>query len=214
MVDKKTKLTELTLDYPGLVKIIKPYTFEYLTNDTLTLEDVAKNNHLDVEGFVKETKDSMKKELERNLAEKDTSELVKMIDETYFEDLLDELPVLEIYVQKFIKDKDAADNKEIREKFSHLSELTKKYIDFVEEALHPLVTEVNESKKAIQAEVKQREFLKDELLEALRKLREKTNHYVSVDDDIQFLYHRMNTIEDTLLDMILVEDVIYERAAE
>ncbi len=213
MVDKNTKLTEVLVEYPDLLKIFKPYTFDYLTNDELTVGDVAENNKLDVEGFVKETNELIDVELRRDLSEKNGSELLDIINETYFEDISDEMPVLRLYVEKFISNKDVAGS-EIIETFESLVEQVTGYIDYAKETLHPLVKAVidGQDKNTITGNLTKRDELKRGILELLRKLREKTNHFVSSDGEAetQFLYGRMNTIEDTILDMLLLEDETYK----
>ena len=213
MVDKNTKLTEVLVEYPDLLKIFKPYTFDYLTNDELTVGDVAENNKLDVEGFVKETNELIDVELRRDLSEKNGSELLDIINETYFEDISDEMPVLRLYVEKFISNKDVAGS-EIIETFESLVEQVTGYIDYAKETLHPLVKAVidGQDKNTITGNLTKRDELKRSILELLRKLREKTNHFVPSDGEAetQFLYGRMNTIEDTILDMLLLEDETYK----
>ncbi len=213
MVDKNTKLTEVLVEYPDLLKIFKPYTFDYLTNDELTVGDVAENNTLDVEGFVKETNELIDVELRRDLGEKNGSELLDIINETYFEDIIDEMPVLRLYVERFISNKDVAGS-EIIETFESLVEQVTGYIDYAKETLHPLVKAVidGQDKNTITGNLTKRDELKRSILELLRKLREKTNHFVPSDGEAetQFLYGRMNAIEDTILDMLLLEDETYK----
>ena len=213
MVDKNTKLTEVLVEYPDLLKIFKPYTFDYLTNDELTVGDVAENNTLDVEGFVKETNELIDVELRRDFGEKNGSELLDIINETYFEDIIDEMPVLRLYVEKFISSKDVAGS-EIIETFESLVEQVTGYIDYAKETLHPLVKAVidGQDKNTITGNLTKRDELKRSILELLRKLREKTNHFVPSDGEAetQFLYGRMNAIEDTILDMLLLEDETYK----
>lgn len=213
MVDKNTKLTEVLVEYPDLLKIFKPYTFDYLTNDELTVGDVAENNTLDVEGFVKETNELIDVELRRDLGEKNGSELLDIINETYFEDIIDEMPVLRLYVEKFISSKDVAGS-EIIETFESFVEQVTGYIDYAKETLHPLVKAVidGQDKNTITGNLTKRDELKRSILELLRKLREKTNHFVPSDGEAetQFLYGRMNAIEDTILDMLLLEDETYK----
>ena len=213
MVDKNTKLTEVLVEYPDLLKIFKPYTFDYLTNDELTVGDVAENNTLDVEGFVKETNELIDVELRRDFGEKNGSELLDIINETYFEDIIDEMPVLRLYVERFISNKDVAGS-EIIETFESLVEQVTGYIDYAKETLHPLVKAVidGQDKNTITGNLTKRDELKRSILELLRKLREKTNHFVPSDGEAetQFLYGRMNAIEDTILDMLLLEDETYK----
>lgn len=213
MVDKNTKLTEVLVEYPDLLKIFKPYTFDYLTNDELTVGDVAENNTLDVEGFVKETNELIDVELRRDLGEKNGSELLDIINETYFEDIIDEMPVLRLYVERFISNKDVAGS-EIIETFESLVEQVTGYIDYAKETLHPLVKAVidGQDKNTITGNLTKRDELKRSILELLRKLREKSNHFVPSDGEAetQFLYGRMNAIEDTILDMLLLEDETYK----
>ena len=213
MVDKNTKLTEVLVEYPDLLKIFKPYTFDYLTNDELTVGDVAENNKLDVEGFVKETNELIDVELRRDFGEKNGRELLDIINETYFEDIIDEMPVLRLYVEKFISSKDVAGS-EIIETFESLVEQVTGYIDYAKETLHPLVKAVidGQDKNTITGNLTKRDELKRSILELLRKLREKTNHFVPSDGEAetQFLYGRMNAIEDTILDMLLLEDETYK----
>ena len=213
MVDKNTKLTEVLVEYPDLLKIFKPYTFDYLTNDELTVGDVAENNKLDVEGFVKETNELIDVELRRDYGDKNGSELLDIINETYFEDIIDEMPVLRLYVEKFISSKDVAGS-EIIETFESLVEQVTGYIDYAKETLHPLVKAVidGQDKNTITGNLTKRDELKRSILELLRKLREKTNHFVPSDGEAetQFLYGRMNAIEDTILDMLLLEDETYK----
>lgn len=213
MVDKNTKLTEVLVEYPDLLKIFKPYTFDYLTNDELTVGDVAENNTLDVEGFVKDTNELIDVELRRDFGEKNGSELLGIINETYFEDIIDEMPVLRLYVEKFISSKDVAGS-EIIETFESLVEQMTGYIDYAKETLHPLVKAVidGQDKNTITGNLTKRDELKRSILELLRKLREKTNHFVPSDGEAetQFLYGRMNAIEDTILDMLLLEDETYK----
>lgn len=213
MVDKNTKLTEVLVEYPDLLKIFKPYTFDYLTNDELTVGDVAENNTLDVEGFVKETNELIDVELRRDLGEKNGSEVLDIINETYFEDIIDEMPVLRLYVERFISNKDVAGS-EIIETFESLVEQVTGYIDYAKETLHPLVKAVidGQDKNTITGNLTKRDELKRSILELLRKLREKTNHFVPSDGEAetQFLYGRMNAIEDTILDMLLLEDETYK----
>lgn len=213
MVDKNTKLTEVLVEYPDLLKIFKPYTFDYLTNDELTVGDVAENNTLDVEGFVKETNELIDVELRRDLGEKNGRELLDIINETYFEDIIDEMPVLRLYVERFISNKDVAGS-EIIETFESLVEQVTGYIDYAKETLHPLVKAVidGQDKNTITGNLTKRDELKRSILELLRKLREKTNHFVPSDGEAetQFLYGRMNAIEDTILDMLLLEDETYK----
>lgn len=213
MVDKNTKLTEVLVEYPDLLKIFKPYTFDYLTNDELTVGDVAENNKLDVEGFVKETNELIDVELRRDYGDKNGSELLDIINETYFEDIIDEMPVLRLYVERFISNKDVAGS-EIIETFESLVEQVTGYIDYAKETLHPLVKAVidGQDKNTITGNLTKRDELKRSILELLRKLREKTNHFVPSDGEAetQFLYGRMNAIEDTILDMLLLEDETYK----
>lgn len=213
MVDKNTKLTEVLVEYPDLLKIFKPYTFDYLTNDELTVGDVAENNKLDVEGFVKETNELIDVELRRDFGEKNGRELLDIINETYFEDIIDEMPVLRLYVERFISNKDVAGS-EIIETFESLVEQVTGYIDYAKETLHPLVKAVidGQDKNTITGNLTKRDELKRSILELLRKLREKTNHFVPSDGEAetQFLYGRMNAIEDTILDMLLLEDETYK----
>ena len=213
MVDKNTKLTEVLVEYPDLLKIFKPYTFDYLTNDELTVGDVAENNKLDVEGFVKETNELIDVELRRDFGEKNGRELLDIINETYFEDIIDEMPVLRLYVEKFISSKDVAGS-EIIETFESFVEQVTGYIDYAKETLHPLVKAVidGQDKNTITGNLTKRDELKRSILELLRKLREKTNHFVPSDGEAetQFLYGRMNAIEDTILDMLLLEDETYK----
>lgn len=213
MVDKNTKLTELLVEYPNLLKIFKPYTFDYLTNDKLTVGDVAENNKLDVEGFVKETNELIDVELRRDFEEKNGSELLDIINETYFEDIIDEMPVLRLYVERFISNKDVAGS-EIIETFESLVEQVTGYINYAKETLYPLVKAVidGQDKNTITPNITKRDELKRGILELLRKLREKTNHFVPSDGEAetQFLYGRMNAIEDTILDMLLLEDEAYK----
>lgn len=213
MVDKNTKLTEVLVEYPDLLKIFKPYTFDYLTNDELTVGDVAENNTLDVEGIVKETNELIDVELRRDLGEKNGSELLDIINETYFEDIIDEMPVLRLYVERFISNKDVAGS-EIIETFESLVEQVTGYIDYAKETLHPLVKAVidGQDKNTITGNLTKRDELKRSILELLRKLREKSNHFVPSDGEAetQFLYGRMNAIEDTILDMLLLEDETYK----
>ena len=213
MVDKNTKLTEVLVEYPDLLKIFKPYTFDYLTNDELTVGDVAENNKLDVEGFVKETNELIDVELRRDFGEKNGSELLDIINETYFEDIIDEMPVLRLYVERFISSKDVAGS-EIIETFESLFEQVTGYIDYAKETLHPLVKAVidGQDKNTITGNLTKRDELKRSILELLLKLREKTNHFVPSDGeaDTRFLYGRMNAIEDTILDMLLLEDETYK----
>lgn len=213
MVDKNTKLTEVLVEYPDLLKIFKPYTFDYLTNDELTVGDVAENNTLDVEGFVKETNELIDVELRRDFGEKNGSEVLDIINETYFEDIIDEMPVLRLYVERFISSKDVAGS-EIIETFESLVEQVTGYIDYAKETLHPLVKAVidGQDKNTITGNLTKRDELKRGILEVLRKLRKKTNHFVPSDGEAetQFLYGRMNAIEDTILDMLLLEDETYK----
>lgn len=213
MVDKNTKLTEVLVEYPDLLKIFKPYTFDYLTNDELTVGDVAENNKLDVEGFVKEINDLIGVELRRDFGEKNGIELLDIINETYFEDINDEMPVLRLYVERFISNKDVAGS-EIIETFESLVEQVTGYIDYAKETLHPLLKAVidGQDKNTITEKLTKRDELKRGILELLRKLREKTNHFVPSDGEAetQFLYGRMNAIEDTILDMLLLEDETYK----
>jgi len=213
MVDKNTKITEVLVEYPDLLKIFKPYTFDYLINDELTVGDVAENNTLDVEGFVKETNKLIDVELRRDFGEKNGSELLDIINETYFEDIIDEMPVLRLYVEKFISNKDVASS-EIIETFESLVEQVTGYIDYAKETLHPLVKAVidGQDKSTITPNLTKRNELKRGILELLRKLRKKTNHFVPSDGEAetQFLYGRMNAMEDTILDMLLLEDETYK----
>lgn len=213
MVNKNTKITQVLVKYADLVKIFKPYTFEYLTDDNLTIGDVATNNNLDVEGFVREINELLKEEMDRDLGEKNVSELLDIIDETYFEDLIDEMPVLRIYVEKFIDSKDTAGS-EVIEVFESLVEQVNSYIEYAKETLHPLVKAVidGQDKNTITPSVTKQAELKRGTLDVLKRLREKTNHYVAEDAtaETQFLYSRMNAIEDTILDMLLLETKTYK----
>lgn len=46
MLDKNTKLTEVLVEYPDLLKIFKPYTFDYLTNHFVPSDGEAETQFL------------------------------------------------------------------------------------------------------------------------------------------------------------------------
>lgn len=203
-LDKTTRVQHLFIDYPNIGEVIRPLSLKFAVDDTVTVEDVAVKNNLDVEAVVNDLKDFVEDEHVTNYVNHTKQDLTKTVHDRYIEDLKDELPVLHEYVKKVSKKKLKDEN--VHHAYDKVKQALNDYSELLEDTVHPLVV----SDKHVEVYNVEVESKEKEIVKGFEKLRDVSNDYNSepLDADVEFVYDRLERLEQVVIEMIALEQLI------
>src|SRR5690625_547106 len=103
-INETEKLKDILFKVPGAVNIFRELNIDFVNHGDTTLKEAHEAGHFNLENILYELNELTNERIEGiDVSYMDQISIIKYIERKYYEDLLDELPVLNDYVLKLSK---------------------------------------------------------------------------------------------------------------
>ncbi|WP_020007006.1 DUF542 domain-containing protein [Salinicoccus albus] len=210
---------EIAVEVPKSGDIFRAYHIDFVNRGNQSLSDAAFEHDVPIENILYEI-NNLGTENEDGIDIKymDETSIVRYIQRRYHEDLKDELPVLEPYVEKMVKEK--PEEAELSEVFLNFSDTVLDHTDEEDLNVFPLLEsyldQPSEDKRgALKPKLKKLKNEHKDITEFFVRMREITNDFIPAEGDsgaLRLVYMRLEKLEKDSFDHIHLENnILFER---
>lgn len=215
-------LGNIVTEIPKSGDIFRKQRVDFVNDGNRTLDEVAQDHQLPLDNLLYEI-NRMGTENQDGIDIKymDEQSIISYIQRKYHEDLKDELPTLESYVEKMVKEN--SDLEIVEDIFLNLKtallDHTRDEDDNVFPMLASFLEDPSENKKeALKPHITELEDEHRNAAEAFWRLRDFTNDYTPSEEDsgtIRLVYRRLEKLEKDTLDHVHLENnILFKRMRE
>lgn len=222
-IDEQMTLSEVVTEVPKSGDIFRELRIDYVLNGDRTLGEAARDKNISLAGLIYEI-ESFGTENNDGIDIKymDEAGIIQYIQRKYHEDLRDELPVLERYVDKAVKAHQKA-----HEEYEGVPELYRKlkvslldHVDYEDDNVFPMVREFlehpNENRReSLKPHATSIEKEHAEALQTFTEIRALTNDFTPPADEngeLRFILERLEKLErDTMNHLHLENNILLAR---
>ena len=130
-INENMKLKDILFKVPAAADVFREVNIDFVNNGSDTLKDAYDAGHFNLENILYEVNELSKERIEGiDVSYMDEPSIIKYIGRKYNDDLLDELPVLNDYVEKLAKKykKEDAEYDKVSDLFYNIYRIVQKYL--------------------------------------------------------------------------------------
>ncbi|MFB9859543.1 hemerythrin domain-containing protein [Salinicoccus siamensis] len=208
-------LGEIVTEVPKAGDMMRKLRVDFANEGGRTLQSIGEAQQLPLENLLYEINQYDTENMDGiDVKYMDEESLIKYIQRKYHEDLKDELPVLEEYVEKMTKENRALE--EVETVFLNLKTALLDHTRDEDDNVFPMLKEFMatpsaELKEALKPHLTELEDEHRNAVEAFWRMRDLTNDFTPEEGDsgiIRFVYQRMEKLEKDTLDHVHLENNI------
>ena len=216
-ISETMKLKDIVFKVPAAASVFREIDVDFVNNGEQTLKEAYEAGNFDLENICYELEELSKERIEGiDVSYMDEPGIIKYIERKYYDDLLDELPVLNDYVEKLAKKykKDEIEYDKVSELFYNIYREMTVHIETEQSDVYPLLITYyeNDSKVAFEALKPHITRLLDEhtnIVNWFKQIRKLTNGYAPVDSNEPlnvFVMKKLEENEDNIMTLLHLEN--------
>lgn len=216
-ISETMKLKDIVFKVPAAASVFREIDVDFVNNGEQTLKEAHEAGNFDLENICYELEELSKERIEGiDVSYMDEPGIIKYIERKYYDDLLDELPVLNDYVEKLAKKykKDEIEYDKVSELFYNIYREMTVHIETEQSDVYPLLITYyeNDSKVAFEALKPHITRLLDEhtnIVNWFKQIRKLTNGYAPVDSNEPlnvFVMKKLEENEDNIMTLLHLEN--------
>ena len=216
-ISETMKLKDIVFKVPAAASVFREIDVDLVNNGEQTLKEAHEAGNFDLENICYELEELSKERIEGiDVSYMDEPGIIKYIERKYYDDLLDELPVLNDYVEKLAKKykKDEIEYDKVSELFYNIYREMTVHIETEQSDVYPLLITYyeNDSKVAFEALKPHITRLLDEhtnIVNWFKQIRKLTNGYAPVDSNEPlnvFVMKKLEENEDNIMTLLHLEN--------
>lgn len=190
-INETMKLKDILFKVPGAADMFREIGIDFVNHGDATLKEAHDAGHFDLENILYELKELSKERIEGiDVSYMDQMSIIKYIERKYYEDLLDELPVLNDYVEKLAKKykKEDVEYDKVSELFYNIYQEMNVHIEREKTDVYPMLLTYYDTKSDVTHEALKPHItrLLDEhknIVNWFKQIRTLTNNYTPVDSN-------------------------------
>jgi regulator of cell morphogenesis and NO signaling len=221
-ITEKMTLGDIVTEIPKSGDILRKQRIDFANDGNKTLKEAALNHQLPLENLLYEINAEESANQDGiDIKYMDEAGIIKYIQRKYHEDLKDELPVLESYVEKMVKED--ASLEAVEDIFLNLKEALLDHTRDEDDNVFPMLESFIEApsddkREALKPHMTELEDEHRNAAEAFWRFRDLTNDYTAKEGDpgiIRFVYQRLENLEKATLDHVHLENnILFKRVRE
>lgn len=216
-INETMKLKDILFKAPGAVNIFRELNIDFVNDGETTLKEAHEAGHFNLENILYELNELTSERIEGiDVSYMDQISIIKYIERKYYEDLLDELPVLNDYVEKLSKKykKEDVEYDKVWELFYNIYQEMKLHIEREKTDVYPMLVTYYETKSDISHEALKPHITRliDEhknIVNWFKQIRTLTNGYTPVDSNEPlnvFVMKKLNENENNIFMLLHLEN--------
>ena len=215
-------LGDVVTEVPKAGDILRKQRIDFANDGNRTLKEAALAHQLPLENLLYEiNREGSANQDGIDIKYMDEESIIKYIQRKYHEDLKDELPVLEPYVEKMVKED--GNLEAVEDIFLNLKTALLDHTRDEDDNVFPMLESFLNNPSAVRREALKPHIteLEDEhrnAAEAFWRIRDLTNDYTPAEGDsgiIRFVYQRLEKLEKGTLDHVHLENnILFKRVRE
>ena len=216
-INETMKLKDILFKVPSSAGVFREIDVDFVNHGEKTLKEAHEEGSFNLENIIYELNEQSKERIEGiDISYMDQTSIIKYIERKYYEDLLDELPVLNDYVEKLSKKykKEEVEYDKVAELFYNIYREMTVHIETEQSDVYPLLLTYYEenSDAAYEALKPHITRLLDEhknIVNWFKQIRSLTNGYTPVDSNEPlnvFVMKKLEENEDNIMTLLHLEN--------
>ena len=216
-INENMKLKDILFKVPAAADVFREVNIDFVNNGSDTLKDAYDAGHFNLENILYEVNELSKERIEGiDVSYMDEPSSIKYIGRKYNDDLLDELPVLNDYVEKLAKKykKEDAEYDKVSDLFYNIYREMTVHIETEETDVYPLLTTYYEQQSEVTHEALKPHITRliDEhqnIVSWFKQIRSLTNGYTPVDSNEPlnvFVMKKLEENENNIMTILHLEN--------
>lgn len=216
-INETMKLKDILFKVPSSAGVFREIDIDFVNHGEKTLKESHEEGSFNLENIIYELNEQSKERIEGiDISYMDQASIIKYIERKYYEDLLDELPVLNDYVEKLSKKykKEEVEYDKVAELFYNIYQEMTVHIETEQSDVYPLLLTYYEenSDAAYEALKPHITRLLDEhknIVHWFKQIRSLTNGYTPVDSNEPlnvFVMKKLEENEDNIMTLLHLEN--------
>lgn len=216
-INETMKLKDILFKVPAAAGVFREIDVDFVNHGEKTLKEVDEEGNFNLENILYELNELGKERIEGiDVSYMDQTSIIKYIERKYYEDLLDELPVLNDYVEKLGKKykKEEAEYDKVAELFYNIYREMTVHIETEQSDVYPLLVTYYEEDSDVAYEALKPHItrLLDEhknIVSWFKQIRALTNGYTPVDINEPlnvFVMKKLEENEDNIMTLLHLEN--------
>lgn len=216
-INETMKLKDILFKVPSSAGVFREIDVDFVNHGEKTLKEAHDEGSFNLENIIYELNEQSKERIEGiDISYMDQTSIIKYIERKYYEDLLDELPILNDYVEKLSKKykKEEVEYDKVAELFYNIYREMTVHIETEQSDVYPLLlTYYEENSDAVYEALKPHiTRLLDEhknIVNWFKQIRSLTNGYTPVDSNEPlnvFVMKKLEENEDNIMTLLHLEN--------
>lgn len=216
-INETMKLKDILFKVPSSAGVFREIDIDFVNHGEKTLKEAHEEGSFNLENIIYELNEQSKERIEGiDISYMDQTSIIKYIERKYYEDLLDELPILNDYVEKLSKKykKEEVEYDKVAELFYNIYREMTVHIETEQSDVYPLLLTYYEenSDAAYEALKPHITRLLDEhknIVNWFKQIRSLTNGYTPVDSNEPlnvFVMKKLEENEDNIMTLLHLEN--------
>lgn len=216
-INETMKLKDILFKVPAAAGVFREIDIDFVNHGDQTLKEAHEAGNFNLENILYEVNELAKQRIEGiDVSFMDQTSIIKYIERKYYDDLLDELPVLNDYVEKLAKKykKEDVEYDKVAELFYNIYREMTVHIETEESDVYPLLLTYYEQKSSVAFEALKPHItrLLDEhrnIVNWFKQIRSLTNGYTPVDSNEPlnvFVLKKLEENEKNIMTLLHLEN--------